>query len=643
MNDSHLQRLCETVLLMSLAFGVSAQESHKLDLDPFLRRDSYERIKISPNGEYYAATVPLEDRTVLVVIRRSDQTPTAKIEDKEDTVIADFWWVSGNRVMASMGKKYGRNDTPSLTGELVAVDADGKRSKWLTGPTDYTYALMQDDLRNDDDNVLIRVIPYGDSPETSLEKMNVYTGNRSPVSAAPVRRAGFVTDHDGNARFAIGAGSDNLSKLYYRDPVNKPWRLLNDEAISGVDEYPLGFSTNGRTAYLQTERKSGTDVIVALDVATGVRTELLRDPVVDPNIILKAADSDAPVGALYMHAGTSTRFFDPNAQIAKYYRQLEKAFPGDTVTLTSGTNDGRLLLFAVWSDRNPGDFYLYDTVAKKVEPVFSRRMWFDPAKRPPTRSIEITARDGLKLHGYLTLPLGKDPGTPLPMVMLPHGGPFGVSDDWWFDDDVQLLAEAGYSVLRVNYRGSSNYGREFHEAGAKQWGRKLQDDLTDATRWAIEQKIADPERICMYGASYGGYAALMGVTTEPDLYRCAVGYVGVYDMARLYKNEAGDSRSLRTWAEDWLGKREDMAAISPTEFADRIKVPVFLAAGGKDRTAPIEHSERMEKALKKAGVPVETLYFPNEGHGFYSEAHRCEFYTKLLAFLSQHLGGATAQ
>jgi dipeptidyl aminopeptidase/acylaminoacyl peptidase len=634
---------CSTWFMLLVALPAAAQTAAAVDLQPFLRKDNYEAIKISPTGEFYAATVPLADRTILVVIRRSDQTPIAKIEDREDTVIADFWWVSDQRVMASMAKKYGRNDTPSLTGELVAVDADGGRSRWLTGPTDYTYALMHDDLRNDDDNVLIRVIPYGDNPETSLEKMNVYTGNRSPVSAAPVRNARFTTDQKGNARFARGSGQDNLSKLYYRDPGNKPWRLLNDEAVSGVIEVALGFSADERTAYLRVEAKTGPDIVVAMEVASGKRTELLRDPAVDPYEILSAADSDAPVGAMYMHARSSTRFFDPASQTAKYYRQLEKAFPNDTVVLTSATRDGKLLLVRVWSDRNPGDFYLYDTVAKKVEPVFSRRQWFDPARLPATRSVDIAARDGLGLHGYLTLPLGKEPGTPLPMVLLPHGGPFGVFDTWWFEDEAQMLAEAGYAVLRVNYRGSGNYGRAFNASGAKQWGRKLQDDLTDATRWAIAQKIADPERICIYGASYGGYAALMGAATEPGLYRCVAGYVGVYDMVKRHKALAGDSRSGQTWADEWMGRREDMAAISPTGFANRIKVPVFLAAGGKDRIVPVEHTEVMEKALKAAGVPVESLYFPYEGHGFYTEEHRREFYTRLLAFLSRHLGGATAK
>jgi dipeptidyl aminopeptidase/acylaminoacyl peptidase len=226
--------------------------------------------------------------------------------------------------------------------------------------------------------------------------------------------------------------------------------------------------------------------------------------------------------------------------------------------------------------------------------------------------------------------------------MMPHGGPYGIHDEWSFDDEAVMLSQAGYSVLRVNFRGSGNYGRAFMHAGEREWGRKMQDDLIDATNWAVEQGIAEANRICLYGASYGGYAALMGVVREPALYRCAAGYVGVYDMDEFHDDDSDYSRSRERWVLDWLGEAETMREISPAALASGIKVPVFLAAGGRDRRVPIEHSKRMEKSLKKAGTSVETLYFDTEGHGFYTEPHRREYYTRLLAFLSRHLGGSTA-
>ena len=601
---------------------LAATERGRVDLDPFLRRDTYQDIKISPTGDYFAATVPLEDRTILAVLRRSDMAVTAKLQIGEDTIIDQFWWVNDERVMASVAEKLGRNDQPSPTGELIAVNVDGERGKWLTSRYGETHTLMHDTLRDDDRHVLIKAVAYSENPHTVLEQMDVYDGRRRAVASAPVRNADFVTDGAGVARFASGSGNNNVRKLYYREKWGADWVLINDESVSGVGEHALGFSADGLTAYLQSERKAGPDAIVAWNPTTGERKELLVDPVVDPSSVVRAVDSGAPIGARYMHDGVRTRFFDAQSPTAKAYRQLEKGFPDSAVAITSATKDGKLLLVQIWSDRNPGDFYLFDTEKKQVDPMFSRREWFEPANPPPTRSVELTARDGLKLHGYLTLPMGRQPGVnqpganqpdvnqpgaPQPMVLLPHGGPFGVFDEWWYDNETQMLAAAGYAVLRVNYRGSGNYGRAFHLAGAREWGGELQDDLTDATRWAIAQGIADPKRICIYGASYGGYAALMGAAKEPDLYRCAAGYVGVYNLEKMHRDDARSARRMMHWANDWLGDRKDMAAVSPTELAHRIKIPVFLAAGGKDKRAPVEHTEQMEQALKKVGVPVESL------------------------------------
>ncbi len=206
-----------------------------------------------------------------------------------------------------------------------------------------------------------------------------------------------------------------------------------------------------------------------------------------------------------------------------------------------------------------------------------------------------------------------------------------------------MLAAAGYAVLQVNFRGSGGYGRAFRQAGARQWGGTMQDDLTDATRWAIQSGVADPRRICIYGASYGAYAALMGAAKEPGLYRCAAGNVGVYDLPMMHTR--GDTQEMkwgRTYLREWIGEANELAAVSPTNMADRIKVPVFLAAGGEDERAPVQHTELMERRLKTAGVPVEAIYYRTEGHGFYKEENRRDYYTRLLAFFGRHLGDSTA-
>jgi len=628
---------------------VAATAQAQVDLEPFLKRDMISALKISPTGEYYAMTVPMEDRTALSILRRSDRKLTAKVSGVKNSLVDDFWWVNNERLVISMAEKFGSEDQPGLTGELHGINADGSDSRRLFarfgvggGDPVPMAAFMVDTLRGDDNNVLISVRTFDKNPVTRVEKLDVYTRKRVRVATAPLRGARFASDAAGVVRFAQGADNQNNSKLYYREDDKAEWRLLNDEAQSHRREWPLGLSEDGASAYLQAENNEGTDAIVVMDLASGSRTEKLRDPAVDPYSVIHDRSDWIPIGAFFMHERVQTRFFDNQSKTAKLYRTLEKAFPGNAVHVTSSTADGKLLVFRTWSDTSPGDYYLYDAEDRRADLIFSQRSWFDPEHMAPLRAIELKARDGLTLRGYLTVPKGAEAKN-LPMVVVPHGGPYGVFDEWDFDDEAQMLSQAGYAVLRVNFRGSGNYGRSFLGAGAREWGLKMQDDVTDATRWAVAQQIADPRRICIYGASYGGYAALAGVSKEPDLYRCAVGYVGVYDLTMMHRVESRESTSMRNWTADWLGERDSLAAVSPTSNAARIKAPVFLAAGGEDETAPIAHSKRMEKALKSAGVPVETLYFDTEGHGFYTEPHRREFYTKLLDFLSRNLGGAKAK
>lgn len=637
--------------------GVAQSAPETMDLAPYLKSDQFERIKISPSGAYLALTMPLEDRTVLGIVRRQDKVATAKVTGGVNSVVDDFWWASDERIVVSMAQRLGSRDEPVAIGQLHAIDADGKNGRLLASPygtnPDINGAqlkmdldpatYMLDTLPGDARNILVSAVPFVGDPNVRIDKLDIQTGRRTTVATSPVRRAGFVTDQQGRIRFANGLDISNISKLYYRDNDDAPWRLIDDAATSKHREFPLGFSADGSRAYLQVEQATGTDVLVAWDPATSKATPLLHDDTVDPYHILRDLDGTTPIGASYMSDRVRNRFFDETAPTAKLYRSLEKAFDGNAVYITSATSDRRMVLAYVWSDRNNGDYYLFDTVSKKADRVFSRREWFPPDGVPATRQVSFKARDGLVLHGYLTQPLHAQAGKPLPLIVMPHGGPFGIFDKWEFDDDTQLLAAAGYAVLRVNYRGSANYGYAFTQAGAKEWGGRMQDDVTDATRWAIGEGIADASRICIYGASYGGYAALMGVAKEPALYRCAAGYVGVYDLDMMARDTGRSARWAKNWTVDWLGARDTLAARSPVTLARQIKVPVFLAAGGKDERAPIEHTKAMERALKGAGVPVESLYFPNEGHGFYTEAHRREYYTRLLAFLSKQLGGSTAK
>ena len=255
----------------------------------------------------------------------------------------------------------------------------------------------------------------------------------------------------------------------------------------------------------------------------------------------------------------------------------------------------------------------------------------------PTRPISFQARDGLTLHGLYTATPGNGPK---PLVVMPHGGPHGPYDSWGYDADAQFLASRGYGVLQVNYRGSGGRGREFMESGYREWGGKMQDDIADGVRWAIGQELADPERICTYGASYGGYAAMMQPIRYPELYKCAIGYVGVYDLEVMKKEgDITDSESGRRYLDRALGSDPaQLKAWSPAQNVDKIGIPVFLVQGSVDKRVPMEQFDALRKAFEARGIPVETLVAKDEGHGFYEPRNRAELYRRMEAFLDKYIG-----
>lgn len=651
--------IARAVVLCACVVAAPVSAAPVVDVGPFIRKDAFTDIKLSPSGEFLAATVQKEDRTGLVILSRKDNRVLAAASLGKNNHVADFWWVNPERVMFSVAQKLGSLDLPQLTGELYAMNADGSKKENLLGyrvesegiatriqpkKAEAVAGFLVDTLPDDDRNVVVMVRPFGDLSYTRAEKMDVYTGRRVLLARAPVQESDFLTDGSGVVRFAYGRTVGNANQLYYREGDGKEWQRINDELDTARVELPLGFGADPHVAYLNVEQADGTDAIIAWNIATGQRKEALRNANVDPDAVLRArAGAGGPMAAVFFDGKPSVIPLDPRHPEAKLLRSVEEAFPNEFVEITSVTLDGKLALVQVSSDRNPGDFYVFDVEARKMDYLLSRRDWLDPERLAPMTPIQLKARDGLVLHGYLTLPAGTE-GKDLPLIVYPHGGPYGIRDRWGFDSDVQMLAAAGYAVLQVNFRGSGGYGRTFRQAGARQWGGTMQDDLTDATRWAIQSGIADAKKICIYGASYGAYAALTGAAKEPDLYRCAAGNVGVYDLTMMHtRGDIREAKSGRNYLRDWVGEAKDVAAVSPTNLADRIKAPVFLAAGGEDERAPVQHTELMERRLNAAGVPVEAVYYSTEGHGYYKEENQRDYYTKLLAFFHRHLGGAMAK
>lgn len=646
-----IQIVARMLMLGTLFAPLVAQAAPTLD--DFLRRDVFDQMKLSPDGQYVAATVPLDGRNALVVLRRADLQKTADAAMLPNNYVGDFWFANDNRVLFSVGKKFGQLEQPQPTGEMFALNADGsekanviaglradevkatriKRSSQLVG------VQMLDLLKHDDDEILITTASFSASGYPEVERMNVNDGRRIRVAKSPITYGSFAVDPQGEVRFAFGMNPDNRQRTYYRDARGDKWRMINDEDSSGQTVAPVGFSADGTIAYLQISQAEGPDGIYAYDPATDTRTLALRDEIVDPGTVLRSPVDGSVYAVLFLGAMPRVAYLDPAHPLARLHASMAANFPDQLVLPTSFTADGKLALFVVVSDRNPGEFYLLDSESKQASHLASRANWLDTKELATTRAISLNARDGVALHGFLTLPAGSD-GRNLPLIVNPHGGPFGPFDNWLFDAERQILASRGYAVLQVNFRGSGNYGRAFEKLGHRQWGGPMQDDLTDATRWAIEQGIADPQRVCLYGSSYGGYASLMGAAKEPTLYRCIAGNVGVYDMEVMY--HAGDiARSVfgQNFLKEALGKT-DLASVSPNKLANRITAPVFLAAGGKDDRAPPKHTELMRDALKRAGREVETKIYKNEGHGYFAPEARKDYYTRLLAFFDRHIGSA---
>jgi dipeptidyl aminopeptidase/acylaminoacyl peptidase len=619
-------------------------------VDPFIDEGGVRDVKISPTGAYLAMSVRIDGQTGLMVMEPGQSKPLVFMRFARDTHVHDFWWVNEERVVMALAETFGTRDDPIPTGELYGMNADGGRKELLVGyraigpqtgsrigvdREGKVAAFLVDPLPQDRDHVLLAVRPFSRDQYSRVERMNVYDGRRVRVASAPVAHADFVTDHQGRVRFTEGSLADNYSQLYHRKDDASPWELLNHEGSSDRVELPLGFAEGDAVAYLRVSQASGPDRIVALDTRTGERRDVLSDPVADPHPVWLRWTQ--PIGAWFLGAESRLAFFDEEHEESRLQHLLQRSFPGSRASVRSSTQDASMRVVLVESDVDPGSFYLFDTRAGRASLIVARDEQIDSTRMAAMKPAELKARDGLPLHGFITLPPGgADKG--LPLVVMPHGGPFGIFDAWGFNPDAQLLAASGYAVLQVNFRGSGNYGRAFRRAGARQWGTAMQDDVTDATRWAIEQGYADPQRICIYGASYGAYAALMGVAREPSLYRCAIGYVGVYDLPLMKRDLVERSRSSTTWAREWIGEDEVLAAASPVRLAGQVQAPVFLAAGGEDFIAPIDHTKRMEAALKRSGVEVEALYYPNEGHGFYETAHRREFYARMLQFLGRHIG-----
>ncbi|QBB69778.1 S9 family peptidase [Pseudolysobacter antarcticus] len=645
------------LLLLWLPISIFAAE---IPVTDFARHAQYTEMKISPDGKYLAAIAIVQGERVLSLIRLSDRSGK-NLHARSGREVLDFHWVNDHRVIYSVTLRLGGLVRPVATGELFGVNADGGSADVLFGfeagpaissathikqaQAERASASLLDYRSSDENSVLISVTPWNDGAHSaegdypSVYRMDVRHGTRTRIITAPMRNAEFVVDHDGVPRFAYGINAEFKGQVYYRRDGNSSWELIEEGKNDGSVRTPRRFSRDGKAVYFGCGVGKAAG-LCSWDIEARKFSALSPPEDSDINGMVWSADRKDIVALRYEPGRPKLVVLDKQAPAVKILGTLMQKFGGEEVRIDSSTRDGSKLLVTVQSDVNPGEFYLFDSASNKLEFLAARRSWVKPEQMAAMEPFELKARDGLDLHGYLTRPLGKEQAKNLPLVVLPHGGPFQIRDYWQYDPEVQLLASRGYAVLQLNFRGSSGYGYAFYKAGQREWGGKMQDDLTDATRWAIAQGAADANRICIYGGSYGGYAALMGAEMEPDLYRCAIGYVGVYNLK--YEGTHSDfagSQWGTNYFKSMVGDNDaELMQRSPISHVDALKAAVMLVAGSEDQRVPIANAEQMRDALEKRHIAYEWLEKRGEGHGFYDDKNIAEFYEKMLAFLDKHIG-----
>ncbi len=644
------------LVILPLSTSIAAEDL--IPVNVFFKQETIRAPRISPDGRFFSATVKKEGKFRLAVLNLKTNKLEGIVSLRNKQSVGNQYWVNNKRIIISPTIEVGSLASPKSTGELLAVNYDGTKQQPIVGNKsnasgDSTQIVRYrlnviDPLVKNKKFSIVQQSKY--DGHTEVYKLNVYTGKKYKLTSVPGRFSQVIVDHNHVPRFAVGNdvlkdSKEDVSVVYYRKNAKSDWQLIQQIKENEAGMRPIAFDKNNNKVYLyvaagaKNQSKNGVYLYNPIDQSKELIWENKSN--VDITNILWDNDLEKqiPIGVKLDDGKPTNHFFDENNPLAKKYRQLEGIFKDEFITLTNFTTDGNTTLVIVSSDKNPGTLYKFDLKKNKINYMLTFLPGIDPKKMVNETPISFKTRDGLTIHGYLALPKGKSKN--LPMVLKVHGGPYGPRDYWGFDPEDQFLANRGYAVLKVNYRGSGGYGIDFQYGAYRKMGAEMQDDLTDATLWAIKKGIADKNRICIYGGSYGGYASLMAVVKEPDLYKCAIPYAGVYDID-IQRTKSDTRRSdygRRFLKKAWNAYDENFVkARSPYYHLDKIKAALFFAHGEDDPRVPIENYEEVSKKLNKMNYPYEHLIIDREEHGFYLEKNKNKFYSMMADFLKKNIG-----
>lgn len=627
----NLRNILAVGLLMAGTYFTACAQT-QIPLENFFKNPEKIDYQVSPDGTYFSFMAPYENRLNLFVQKIGSDT-TIRITSETERDITASMWAGNNRILFI--KDTGGDENYQLYG----VNIDGSDLKSYTNFPNVRTTII-DPLRKIDSLVIIGMNKR--NPQVfDPYRLNLNTGELTLLAENPGNIQGWMTDHDGKLRVANAIVDGVNNQILYRETEDQPFQPVLTTNFKETVSFAV-FTPDNKMVYALTNIGRDKTALVLMDPKTCEEKEVLymNDKYDISDLNYSEKKNRLTVVACEGHKDMILHYFDKDEEEIR--KKLEAQLPGYNVGVTSKSKDENIRMIYAGNDRTYGTYYLYNVKENKLTKVADIAPWIKEEEMCAMNPITYTSRDGLTIEGYLTLPKGytMENAKNLPVVVNPHGGPW-IRDSWGYNPEVQFLASRGYAVLQMNFRASTGYGRKFTELGYKQWGQTMQNDITDGVKWLFKEGIADPKRVAIYGASYGGYATLAGVTFTPDLYACAVDYVGVSNLLSFMNTIPPYWKPLLDMMHEMIGDpetdKEMMEKYSPVFHVDQIKAPLFIAQGANDPRVNKAESDQMVEALKKRGVEVEYMVKENEGHGFSNEENKFDFYRAMEKFLDKYL------
>ena len=632
------------VSILATLLSINACKSKELILpakqyavEDFFKNPEKSSYQLSPDGRYYAYLAPYMRRMNIFV---QEIGSDSFIQLTQDTIrdISGYFWANNNRIL------YLKDSGGDENFKLFGVNIDGSNSSGLTD-FDKVRTSVIDPLPEIEDFIIIEMNKR--NPQVfDPYRLNINTGELTMLAENPGNIQTWITDHDGNLRMAVAIVDGVNASVLFRETEKDPFKTVLTTSFKETMS-PHFFTFDNQNIYASSNLGRDKAAIVEFDPREGKEIRVLyENPDYDVDGLYYSRVKKILTTARYTSWKRERYFFDQ--ELEKTFALLKNELGDLSFEISSRNKAEDLLIIRSYSDKSLGAYYLYDTKTQSINKIMDVSPWLDENEMASQLPVQYTSRDGLTINAYLTLPKGynMENAKNLPVVINPHGGPWA-RDEWGYNPEVQFLANKGFAVFQMNFRGSTGYGRSFWEASFKQWGKAMQDDITDGVNWLIEKGIADKSKIAIYGASYGGYATLAGVTLTPDLYAAAVDYVGVSNLFTFMNTIPPYWVTYLEMLHEMVGNPSTdslmMREASPVFHVDKIKTPLFVAQGANDPRVNINESNQMVEALKNRGVEVEYMVKDNEGHGFYNEENRYDFYHAMEKFLTKHLKNTDKQ